>query len=342
MGEREGVEGLSKLLDEIKLCCEEVDRFIFELLESDKDIQVLYQSSIHLFKAGGKRVRPFLTIKACEAVGGDPSISIPVASAIEILHTFTLIHDDIMDESDLRRGVPTVHTVWGIPQAITSGDYLFAKVFQVICRSEVAERIGYDKIVRIAGMIAEAMIDIAKGQTLDLLLQSRMDVSEEEYLEMIRLKTARLFQVSAEIGALIGGCSYDEFEALSGYGLKAGLAFQIVDDILGLVGSEEELGKPIGSDLREGKKTIVVIQGLRKLPARSKSIVTRVLGRRDASNKDVKRAIETLIRYGCVEYAKDMALRFRDESIASLSKIKPSPSRASLEELARLFVDRRL
>jgi len=333
---------LSRLLDEIRLCCEEIDRFIFKLLEPDKDIPILYESSIHLFKAGGKRVRPFLAMKSCEAVGGDPSVSIPVASAIEILHTFTLIHDDIMDESSLRRGVPTVHTVWGIPQAITSGDYLFAKVFQAVCRPEVVEKIGCDRAARIVDMIAEAMIDIAKGQTLDLILQSRIDASEEEYLEMIRLKTARLFQISAEIGALLGGCSYEEFKALSNYGLKAGLAFQVVDDILGLVGSEEELGKPVGSDLREGKKTIIVIYGLRRLPTRSKSLVTRVLGRRDASDEDVRKAIDVLTRYGCVDYAKDMALRFRDEAIASLSKLKPSRGRESLEELARLFVDRRL
>ncbi|MBS7642174.1 polyprenyl synthetase family protein [Candidatus Bathyarchaeota archaeon] len=333
---------MSNLLDEIKACCEVVDRYIFELLESDKDIPVLYESSIHLFRAGGKRVRPFLTMKSCEAVGGDPYISIPFASAIEILHTFTLIHDDIMDESDTRRGVPTVHTIWGIPQAITSGDYLFAKVFQAICRFKDIEKVGYDKITKIAAMIAEAMIDIAKGQTLDMLLQSRMDVSEEECLEMIRLKTARLFQVSAEIGALIGRCSSEEFEALSRYGLKAGLAFQIVDDILGLIGSEEELGKPVGSDLREGKKTLIIVYSLKNLPPKSKGIVTRVLGRRDASDSDVRRAIDTLIRYGCIDYARSIALKFRDEAIEAISRIKPSPSKRSLEELAKLFVDRRL
>ncbi|MEM3019166.1 MAG: polyprenyl synthetase family protein, partial [Candidatus Bathyarchaeia archaeon] len=232
------------LLEELRSVAESVNAFIEAHVGLPGEPEVLRESSLHAFKSGGKRWRPFVVLKACELVGGDPRRALPAAAAVEILHNFTLIHDDIMDRDEFRRGLPTVHVLWGIPQAILTGDKLFAKVFKVLTDAGKASDIPSETLLKIVDSLAQAALEICIGQTMDMLFEGRFDVSEEEYLTMIRGKTAALARASAEVGALAGGGMPSEVQGLAKFGEEAGMAFQIVDDILGLTADEKELGKP--------------------------------------------------------------------------------------------------
>ena len=223
----------------------------------------LREASLHLVKAGGKRLRPCLTLACCEVVGGRAEGALETAAALELLHTFSLIHDDIMDHSPLRRGVRTVHRIWGEPMAILAGDALFAKVFEALSLN--ASRIGMDgrRTAELFRLVSRASFELSQGQALDLLLSRRLNLTEEEYVRMVSLKTGALMRACASAGALLGGGTPSQVRRLGRYGENLGIAFQIQDDILGLVGEKEEMGKPVGSDLREGKRTLVVCLALR-------------------------------------------------------------------------------
>ncbi|RLF43554.1 MAG: polyprenyl synthetase family protein, partial [Thermoplasmata archaeon] len=210
----------------------------------------LYQAMQHLPLAGGKRLRPILAIISCEAVGGNGKKAIPFGVALELIHTFTLVHDDIMDRDEERRGIPSVHKKFGEATAILAGDALFAKAFEVV--SEVKENVGI-LVKNIATMARE----ICEGQQMDMSFEEMEEVSEESFLKMIEKKTAKMFEHAAYGGAIIGGGSDEETLALRSYGRNLGMAFQIGDDCLDVIG--KKIGKPVGSDIREGKKTLMFI-----------------------------------------------------------------------------------
>ncbi|MBS7620428.1 polyprenyl synthetase family protein, partial [Candidatus Bathyarchaeota archaeon] len=212
----------------------------------------------HLLESGGKRIRPYILLKSCEIVGGDPNNAISFAAAVELLHNFSLIHDDIMDNDPLRRGVPTVHVKWGIPIAITSGDLLFAKTYESILKGKKISPLTHDRFIECIERITTATISICEGQAMDLSFQSS-DVGEDDYLKMIDGKTASLFKACAEIGGIVGGGESTEVRILGEFAWNSGVAFQLIDDYLGLIGDEKTLGKPVGSDIREGKKTLIII-----------------------------------------------------------------------------------
>ncbi len=229
-----------------------VDAYIFSLLE-DRKPKVLYEASRHIFHAGGKRLRPYLVLKSCELVGGDPGLALPFAAGLEILHNFTLIHDDIMDNDPVRRGAPTIHAKWGAPVAIASGDLLFAKVYQAMYASYFDGSLPGDRVLDSMKAVTEATIGICEGQVLDVSFPDTGDVSMEDYIFMVGAKTSALFKACAEIGAIVGGANKEDVERLGSFAWDAGIALQIVDDILGVTADEEKLGKPVVSDLREGK-----------------------------------------------------------------------------------------
>lgn len=317
---------------------EEVNRFIAHLVDSNHDPRMLYRAAVHLINAGGKRLRPFMVVKSCRLVGGSMKEAIPAAVAVEILHTFTLIHDDIMDRDTLRRGVETVHVKWGVPIAILSGDLLFAKVFEVISDSYAAEP---KKAIEILKLLCEVTVQICEGQTLDMSFESRRNISEEEYLEMISKKTAKLLEVSARIGGIVGGGDPQQLEALTDFGYNAGMAFQIIDDILGLMAVEEELGKPVGSDLREGKMTLIIIHALNNASPSERKVLLDVLGKESASKSEINRAVEVINALGSIEYARKIAERYASESKEALSSFKDCDDKRDLIELVDLILSRR-
>ena len=316
-----------------------VDRYIDESLKI-KQPEELYEASRHLIMAGGKRLRPYLVVKACEIVGGDAEKAVPFAASLEVLHNFTLIHDDIMDNDDLRRGVPTVHTKWGIPLGIASGDFLFAKAYDIILEAVKKGSISEVKGVECIKLLTDASIAICKGQVMDTQFPHMEAVTEEDYINMVGGKTSALFKACAMIGAIVGGGSKEQAEALGAFAWDAGIAFQIVDDILGAISDEETLGKPVGSDLREGKKTLIAQNALRNGTAEEKETILKVLGVEDADREDLIAANEALKTSGGIKYASDEADRYTEQALSYLEGFKDSEAKNDLAALVHYFTER--
>ncbi len=315
-----------------------IDKFMFELLRGKPS--ELYDAASHLPKAGGKRLRPVLLLAVTKGVGENWKKAIPAAAAIELLHNFTLVHDDIMDKDEFRRGVPTVHKIWGEDIAILAGDLLFSKVFEAASKL-LDYGVEPDKVVQVVNRLSQAATIVAEGQTLDLRFVKEVYVSEREYLDMIERKTATLFKIAAEIGAIIGNASSECIEKIKEYGLNIGIAFQIRDDILGLTADEKKLGKPVYSDLREGKKTILVINALSKLPEHEKQFLLKVLGKTQDINL-LKKAAELIIRSGALDYAEELAKQYVKKALISLEQscIQDKEVYEMLKELALYIVER--
>ncbi len=331
---------MQKLLNYAKHVAKIVDNFILNKVLKGKP-DYLYSASTHLLKAGGKRLRPTLLILSSRIVGGSEEKALPAAAAVELLHNFTLVHDDVMDMDEFRRGVPTVHKIWGISTAIIAGDLLFSKSFEALL---YLKELGIDskRIVEAARILAQAASTIAEGQAMDMAFEERTDVTEEEYFQMIYKKTAALFEASTKIGALVGGGRVEDVELLGNYGKNLGIAFQIQDDILGVIGEEEKLGKPVGSDIREGKKTIIVIHALRKASLKDKEKLLEALGNRSLSKEKINDVISLLISTGSIEYAKEIALKYANtaKNIIENMKVKDYEAKEMLIELANYVVKR--
>ncbi len=221
----------------------------------------LGKASAHLLLAGGKRLRPALLLLSADSVRKGSSIDVmPAALALELTHSFTLIHDDIMDADTVRRGVPTVHTRWDEPTAILAGDVLFASAFEFIALADAPDNAK----VRAVSLLARTCVEICEGQHMDISFETREDVLEGEYLTMVEKKTGVLYAAAAGIGAILAGGSPAHTEALYKFGRGIGMAFQIQDDIIDLMAPAEVSGKDRASDLREGKKTLISIKARQK------------------------------------------------------------------------------
>ncbi len=317
---------------------ESVDEFIENILAS-RNPESLYKASRYLISAGGKRLRPYLTIKSCEAVGGLAKYAVPFAASLEILHNFTLVHDDVMDNDELRRGKPTVHKKFGAPMAILAGDLLFAKVYQSVLDHAPAH-MSSDEVVTALGKMTDSIILLCEGQALDVSFPQAMDVTEKDYLFMIGGKTSSLFMACAEVGALAGGASKAQITALGRFAWDAGLAFQIVDDVLGITADEAKLGKPVGSDIREGKKTLIMIHALGNANEEQMSVLKRAVGVENASKEDINAVVKTLEEIGSIKYAKDEAERYAASAFESIEVIPDGPSKQDLIDLVNYFVQR--
>ncbi len=291
----------------------------------------LYRAVRHLPQAGGKRLRPVIAMLSCEAVGGDPDEAVPYGAALELLHTFTLVHDDIMDDDDTRRGRPAVHRQFGEATAILAGDTLFAMAFEIA----TAERLPAAVERRLAHNIAVMAREICEGQQLDMSFEERSTVTEGEFLAMIERKTARLFEHAALGGAIIGGGSEEEQEALRGYGHALGMAFQLWDDCLDVVGTD--IGKPVGSDIREGKKTLMYIHARQHADG---DAWLQGYGDPQATKEDIDGIVEVFEECGAVEAATDTATGYADEAARCLDVLPESDARQWLAELSSFAVSR--
>jgi geranylgeranyl diphosphate synthase type I len=309
---------------------EELDKWF----PPDTRPEILARASRHLLEAGGKRLRPCLTLLSCEAVGGKVEDAIEAAAALELLHTFTLIHDDIMDRDEFRRNVKTVHTIWGEPIAIIAGDALFAKVFEALAAN--ARRLGLtaDRTLDLFETVSRASFEICQGQALDMLFEGKRDVGEAEYLAMVNGKTGALMEASAKVGGLLGGGGPEQIRALADYGRLVGIAFQIRDDILGLTGNRDKFGKPIGSDIREGKRTLVVVRALEVAGPSDREKLFLALGNERATTAEIAAAIEVIKRTGAIEYAEKKAEEFVASAKSKLKILPNSKAKELLLELA--------
>ncbi|HML05910.1 MAG TPA: short chain isoprenyl diphosphate synthase IdsA, partial [Methanobacterium sp.] len=246
--------------DILRKYSESIDNEIMTTL-STIDPKTLCEASDHLIKAGGKKLRPVLVVLSSESVGGRSQDALKTAASMELIHTFSLIHDDIMDKDEMRRGKPSVHTLWGEPMAILAGDTLFSKAFEIVLETDTSN-VDPKRVVEALKTVVDSCIKICEGQALDISFEGKLDVKEEEYMTMIYKKTAALIAAATKAGAIIGGGNDEQVEALSEYGRLIGLAFQIQDDYLDVVSDAEDIGKPVGSDIVEGKMTLMVVHAL--------------------------------------------------------------------------------
>lgn len=296
----------------------------------------LQEASIYLTKAGGKMLRPALCLITAEAVGGKKEDALKTGSAIELIHTFSLIHDDIMDDDDMRRGMPSVHTVWGEDVAILAGDTLFSKAFEIIINSESTSHLQNNQAL---ATVADACVKICEGQALDMGFEDRFDVTEDEYMEMIFKKTGALIAAATKAGAIMGGASDEVIEAMYEYGRLIGLAFQIQDDYLDLASDEETLGKPIGSDIGKGKMTVIAINGISSAGDDSEKLL-EILKNDNNSKEDIDLAIEILTKCGAIEYARNLALDSVNQAKEVLEILPDSSSKQVLVDIADFVLER--
>ena len=295
----------------------------------------LYEASAHIPLAGGKRLRPVMAMITCDMVGGNSEEAIPFAAALETIHNFTLVHDDVMDDDDLRHGVDACHTVYGISTAILAGDTLFAYAFEMITDCNIEDRVKADLVKNIAYVVRK----IAEGQQMDINFEEEETVDAKEYLEMIRLKTSILFGAAAYGGAKIGGTSEEEARELEKMATDVGLGFQIWDDYLDATASEEALGKPSGSDIRQGKRTLLVIETLNRANDKDRKRLIEILDSQN-TDKEIEEAVGIMEKSGALEECYKQANGYLEDAHNTLSNYPESESRQLFEELLEYMVTR--
>jgi octaprenyl-diphosphate synthase len=284
-------------------------------------VHLLAEASEHIIRAGGKRIRPQIVLLAYKAVGGqDVACAIPVAAAVELIHTASLIHDDINDRSGLRRGRPTVNARWGNTAALLTGDFIFGRLMQLIGSFDA-------KIIQV---LANACVSIVEGETRQMLTLGDIHMTEETYLEIVHQKTASLFAASAETGGIIGQTTELQTRALAEYGFNLGMAFQIKDDALDYVGGVDRLGKPVTLDLAQGKVSLPIIAALRKTER-----IKPALRAQDAP--EVTRLLQET---GALAYAMDQAQTYARKAQAALSALCHSEARTALSQIADFAIAR--
>ena len=296
----------------------------------------LYDAAGHLIVNGGKRLRPYMVIRSCQILGGKSSKAMIAASAVEMVHNFTLVHDDIMDNDEMRHGVPTVHKKFGMPIAILAGDVLFSKAFQIISESKLSPNATTHLISR----LAKACVDVCEGQLLDIKMADEKRIpTEGEYIIMIGKKTAALFDVSCAMGAICATNKSNDISNLSEFGRNLGIAFQITDDLIGVMGDPKITKKPVGNDLREGKKSLPILMAIKLAKGNEKKIILKAFGNSKISKNDLNKAVEVIRSLGIEEKVRNQALKYAEKSEKSLTKYKGT---AKVELTALLdFVVRR-
>lgn len=303
----------------------------------DEEPPNLMEASRQYPYRGGKRMRPAMAVACCGAVGGDKSKAVPLAVAIEYIHNFTLIHDDLMDGDEARRGMPTIHVTYGMPTSVLAGDALFAKAFQIICDLDVPAERMRDAL----RYVSQAVWDLARGQQMDVNNEGRI-VSEGEYLETIKLKTSVLFAAAAAGGAIVGGADEATVEAIHDYAIDTGLGFQIFDDYLGIMGDPAKTGKSNSNDIKKGKCTVMVthtIAALQGQPERLEEFKS-ILGRLDATDEECARAKQIMIEAGSIDYAMAMAREKVDRAVERIAFLPESEDKEFMVSLARYAIDR--
>ena len=304
-----------------------VDQLISERLESD--VALVRQVAQYIVAAGGKRLRPALLLLACGALGYRGEARLTLAAVVEFIHTATLLHDDVVDESQLRRGMRTANAAFGNAASVLVGDFLYSRAFQMM--------VALDDM-RVMRVLAEATNTIAAGEVMQLMGSHDPEVDEARYLEVIRRKTAKLFEAAARLGAVLARSEPAVEQGLTHYGAHVGTAFQLIDDVLDYSGDETAIGKSLGDDLAEGKPTLPLIHAMRAGAPAEQAVVRRAIlgGGRD----DFAGVFAAIRRCGSLDYARAAAQREADAALAALAPLPQSEFKRSLLELASFSVVR--
>lgn len=304
-----------------------VDLLILNELSSD--VVLINQIGHYIIGNGGKRLRPLLLLLAAKALGNANDHHLIMAAVIEFIHTATLLHDDVVDESVLRRGKESANAVWGNAASVLVGDYLYSSAFEMMVRTNN---------MRVMEILSKTTTAIAEGEVLQLLNCNNPDTTEEKYLEVIARKTAILFSTATRLAAVISGADQTTEAALEIYGQQLGVAFQLIDDALDYTASTEDLGKNLGDDLAEGKPTLPLIYAIQHGTEQQAKIVVDAI--RQGSREAFNEVYEVVKATGAIEYTEQCADRAAAKAIASLQCLPNSEYKSALETLARFSVQR--
>jgi len=295
----------------------------------------------YVIEAGGKRLRPLLTLLACEAVRGDFSKALPISVATELAHTLSIIQDDIFDEATLRRGVKPVHMVWGTPTAILASDYLFLKMIESILRLASSDVNSQKLALDILHIVVEAGLESVEGEYLDLQLSEKEEATVEECILVAEKKTGALIKAALESGAMIGGGSREQIDSLKSYGEKIGIAYQITDDLLGLTGSQSYLRKDIGVDIINKKMTVVIAHALQNSSSREKEKILEVFKNKRMQQKDpVVNLLEIFKGTGSLQFAQKLAVGYAEKAVTDLRPLEPTQAKGILERIPTIIIHR--
>ena len=299
----------------------EVDLVIARRLDSS--VPLVGQVSKYIIAAGGKRLRPALLLLTCGALGYVGPQRFNLAAVVEFIHTATLLHDDVVDESALRRGNPTANEAFGNPASVLVGDFLYSRAFQMMVDAQS---------MRVMEVLADATNVIAEGEVMQLMNMHNAELNEQAYLQVIRSKTAKLFEASARVGAILADAPAEIEDACADYGQALGTAFQVIDDVLDYTGNAEVLGKNLGDDLREGKTTLPLIAAMQRGSDSERDLIKRAIESGDADLlEDVVRIVRDT---GALEITRDAARSEAVRAIAAVERLPKSPYSACMVDLA--------
>lgn len=358
----------ARLTDEVSQRQQMVKDYLFDDANRISFSYTHLEEAVYSYvRAGGKALRAAVLMFCCGAVGGDEKSAVPAAAAVELYHTFTLVHDDIIDRDEMRRGVPTVHfdfarraedelgfepetaRHYGLALAILAGDMQQGWAASLL--PDLHHQFGLPPELAlnlITELFRRTQIALINGETVDIIqAETPIDqLSEAQVLEMLSQKTGILYEFAGRAGAAIGlgepNLKHPTVEAMAAFTSKCGIAFQIQDDVLGVVGDEKRLGKPVGSDIREGKRTVIVLNSLPRMTPAQQTFVQGVLGNRDATDAEVSEVIGLLQESGGIAHAQELARRYVEDALVDLSVLEPSEYKNLLEIWARYIIGREL
>lgn len=301
------------------------------LSKAGSDVEMIPEIANHLISSGGKRLRPMLTLASAQMFGYTGDKHIKLATSVEFMHTATLLHDDVVDESDLRRGKKTARTIWGNQASVLVGDFLLGQAFRMMV--EVGSLDALDILSTAASVIAE-------GEVWQLAAAKNLETTEDDYLSVIKAKTAALFSAAAEVGPVIASASKAERNALRSYGVNLGLAFQLVDDALDYGGSAKELGKNTGDDFREGKVTLPVILAYRRGTAEDREFWKSAIEGGKSGDDELSHALGLIARYGAISDTIGRARHYGDIARDALAPLKQTPQKNALLDVIDFCISR--
>lgn len=317
------------LVDLTKADMDRVNQLI--LSKAGSDVQMIPEVANHLISSGGKRLRPMLTLASAQMFGYEGEGHIKLATSVEFMHTATLLHDDVVDESDLRRGKSTARMIWGNQASVLVGDFLLGQAFKMMV--DVGSLDALDVLATSASVIAE-------GEVLQLSVAKNMETTEDDYLSVIRAKTAALFAAACEVGPIIANTDRASRNALKSYGMNLGLAFQLVDDVLDYGGKAAETGKNVGDDFREGKITLPVILSYRRGTAEDHAFWKTAIEKGDSSDENLEKALGLIAKYNGLGDTITRARHYGEMARDALSALPASPQKAALMEVIDFCIDR--
>ena len=306
-----------------------VNQLILKKMESP--VALIPQLAGHVISAGGKRLRPMLTLASAKLCGYHGERHITLATCIEFIHTATLLHDDVVDESKLRRGIETANSVWGNQASVLVGDFLFSRSFELMVE---------DGSVKVMGILATASAKLAEGEIMQLLTSNNTETSESAYLNVIKAKTAKLFAASCRLGAIVADRPKIEEEGLEAFGMNLGVAFQLTDDVLDYSAKQATLGKTVGDDFKEGKVTLPIILAYGRSNDKEKKFWERTISKLNQNDGDFEMALEIINKYQCIEDTLTRANHFSNVAVDSVDIFKDNIYKEKLVSLVTKSVSR--